>query len=224
MNMNANKKLWLGAALGVLALLGVKASAAGVGSPSYLNIDVTISASKSVSIVGLNVSSQSTTWTGQATLAAASTAAVRNDSGVLSEGWQLSTTANSIDATTGGAGWTIASSSSNLAADNVAVQAVFGSSNTVLAGCPAAGAADWNSGTVAPPLTTTLQTYGPTLFADATLNNNGQFVPDTASTMFAYNATTGAGQRALCWRLAMPSSTSLNPAHVQIVPVIVTAL
>jgi len=217
-------KTWAGAVLVALCGLAAKASAAGVGSPSYLNIDVTISASKSVSIVGLNVSSQSVTWTGQAALAAASTAAVRNDSGILNEGWQLSTTANSINATTGGSGWTIATSSTNLAADNVTVQAVFGSSNTALAGCPASGAADWNSGTSAALLSTTLQTYGPTLFADSTLNTNGSYQPDTASTMYAYNATTGAGQRALCWRLVMPPSTSLNTSQVQIVPVIVTAL
>ena len=220
--MNAKKKVWLGAALAGLALLAGKAEA-GVGSPSYLDIDVTISASKSVSVVGLNVSSQSVTWTGQSLLVAASTAAVRNDSGILSEGWQLSTTANSIDSTNGSAGWTIASSSSNLAADNVSVQAVFGSSNTALAGCPATGAAEWQNGNVAPPLTTGLLTYGPTLFADSALNaGGGLYTPDTASTMYAYNATNGAGQRALCWRLAMP--TASTKSNVQIVPVIVTAL
>ena len=222
--MNTKKKLWAGAALMALGLLGVEAKA-GVGSPSYLYIDVTISASKSVSIVGLSASSQTTTWTGQTALAAVSTAAVRNDSGILSEGWQLSTTATSLNATTGAAGWTIASSSASLAVDNVSVQAVFGSSNTALAGCPAAGAADWNITASAPPLTTSLQTYGPTLFADSTLNTGGgSYQPDTGSTMYAYNATTGAGQRALCWRLAMPPSTSVSTAQQQIVPVIVTAL
>ena len=223
--MNAKKKWVTGAALGVLALLGVKASAAGVGSPSYLNIDVTISASKSVSVVGARVSSQSVTFDGSTfLLTSPSTAAVRNDSGILSESWQLSTTANSINATTGGSGWTIASSSSNLATDNVAVQAVFGSSNTVLAGCPASGATEWNNTSVAPPLTTTPATYGATLFADSALNNNGSYQPDSGSTMYAYSAATGQGQRALCWRLAMPTSTTLPTANVQIVPIIVTAL
>ena len=42
------KIAWLGAALLALAWAG-KAQAAGVGNPSYLNIDVTISASLSVS-------------------------------------------------------------------------------------------------------------------------------------------------------------------------------
>ena len=220
--MKTKMKLWTGAALLALGLLSVDAQA-GVGTPSYLNIDVTISASKSVSISTVRTSTQSVTWTGQATLAAASTAAVRNDSGILSESWQLSTTANSLDATSGAAGWTIAGSSTNLAADAVTVQAVFGSSNTIAAGCPAAGAADWNLSASAAILTTTPATYGPTLFADSTLNTGGGlYQPDTGSTMYAYNATSGVGQRALCWRLVMPPSTALS--NVQIVPVIVTAL
>ena len=220
--MKTKMKLWAGAAVLALCALAGEAQA-GVGTPSYLNIDVTISASKSVSIVGLRTSSQSVTWTGQTALAATSTAAVRNDSGILSESWQLSTTANSIDSTNGAPGWTIAGSSTNLSADNVTVQAVFGSSNTVLAGCPASGAADWNLGASAPVLTTTPATYGPTQFADSTLNTaGGLYQPDTGSTMYAYNATSGAGQRALCWRLVMPPSTALS--NIQIVPVIVTAL
>ena len=137
------KKWWLGAALLALAGLAGKAQAAGVGSPSYLNIDVTISASKSVSVTGARTSSQTTTFDGTAfLLAATSTAAVRNDSGILQEGWQLSTLATSLDAVTGGAGWTIAGSSSNLATDNVAVQAVFGSSKAAVGGCPAVGASE----------------------------------------------------------------------------------
>src|ERR1035437_6455310 len=105
------KKLWLGAALLALAGLTGKAQAAGVGSPSYLNIDVTINSSKSVSVTGARVSSQTTTFDGTVfLLAATSTATVKNDSGVLTEGWVLSTTLNSIDATGGGPVWTIVSS------------------------------------------------------------------------------------------------------------------
>ena len=171
----------------------------------------------SVSVVGVRVASQAVTWTGQPLLAAASTATVRNDTGLLNEKWQLSTGANSIDATTGGAGWTIAGSTTGLAADNVAVQAVFGSSMTALGGCPATGAANWNSTPIAPPLTTSPATYTNTLYADTALNNDGKYQPDAASgTMFAGN------ERALCWRLAMPPSTSLT--NQQIVPVIVTAV
>ncbi len=207
---------WLGAALLAVAALSGKVQAVGVGSPSYLNIDVTISASLSVSVTGAKVSSQAVTWTGQSLLAAASTATVKNDTGLLSEKWQLSTTANAADATNGAAGWTIAGSTTGLAADNVAVQAVFGSSNTALAGCPLTSGTEWNNTAVAPPLTTAPATYTNTLYADAALTTNGSHQPDAAiGTMFANS------QRALCWRLAMPPSTSLT--NQQIVPVIVTA-
>jgi hypothetical protein len=213
------KKTWLPAAAMALLALAGRAQAAGVGNPSYLNIDVTISASKSVSVTGQRTSSQSVTFDGSTfLLVSAATASVKNDSGVLSEGWQLSTTANSIDATTSGAGWTIASSSSNLATDNVAVQAVFGSSNTVLAGCPASGATDWQNGAIAPPLTTSAQQYGTaSRYVSSTLTNNGSASPDSGTTLFA------GSQRALCWRLAMPQTTTLTTADVQIVPIIVTA-
>ena len=223
------KKLWLGAALLALSGMAVKAQAAGAGSPSFLNIDVTISASKSVSVSGIHVSSQATTFDGTTfLLAATSTAAVKNDSGILQEGFQLSTLGHSIDATTGGPGWTIAGSSSNLAADNVAVQAVFGSSKAAIGGCPLVGATEWNSTAIAPPLTVGLQTYGPTLFADTNLvgaggAGDGVVTPDTGSTMNPFNAL-GAGLRALCWRLAMPPISTMPTTDVQIVPVIVTAL
>ena len=209
------KIAWLGAALLALAWTG-RAQAAGVGTPSYLNIDVTISASLSVSVTGAKVSSQAVTWTGQSLLAAASTATVKNDTGLLSEKWQLSTTANAADATNGAAGWTIAGSTTGLAADNVAVQAVFGSSHTALAGCPATSGTEWNNTAVAPPLTTAPATYTNTLYADAALTTNGSYQPDAAiGTMYANS------QRALCWRLAMPPSTSLT--NQQIIAVIVTA-
>jgi hypothetical protein len=200
-----------------LALCAGSVRAAGVGNPSYLNIDVTIAASLSVSVVGQKTSSQTVTWTGQPLLAAASTATVKNDTGLLSEKWQLSTTANSLDAATGAAGWSIASSSSSLAADQVALQAVFGSSMTALGGCPATGASVWDDLAAAPVLTNALpQTYTDVRYADAALNNDGDYQPDAAiGTMFA------ASERALCWRLAMPPSTSLTAS--QIVPVIVTA-
>ena len=71
--MNMKKTKWLGAALLAMSWAG-SAQAAGVGTPSYLNIDVTISASLSVSVVGVRVASQAVTGTGQPLLAAASTA------------------------------------------------------------------------------------------------------------------------------------------------------
>ena len=102
MNM---KMKWLGAAALLLGLTAVSAQAA---NPSaYLNIDVTITNNVSVSVNGTQSSTQTVTWSGQTTLTAASTATIANDSGYLSERWELTTTANSWDSATGAAGWTI---------------------------------------------------------------------------------------------------------------------
>ena len=215
--MDTKKKTgWLAAGL-IAAAVGLAGRAqAGVGSPSYLNIDVTINATKSVSVDSLRTSSDAVSWDGSNPLIVpTSTAAVKNDSGILSESWALSTLGHSEDATNGANGWTIAASSSSLPVDNVAVQAVFGSSSTTAGNCPATGATEWNNSATAPVLTTTPQTYSQTLFADSSLATNGSYQPDTGTTMYA------GSQRVLCWRLAMPTSTTLS--NEQIVPIIVTA-
>ena len=206
---------WLGAAV-LMSVLGIKAQAAGVGSPSYLNIDVTISASKSVSVIGAQSSTDTTTtWTGQTNTLAPSTVAVRNDSGIISEGWQLSTNANSL---TTGVAWARQSSSSALTADQFAVQAVFASSNT--SSCASMSV---NSGTIAPPLTTVAQQYtNGGLYADTALGAGGAN-PDSGNNLFAYNAGTGAGQRALCWRVIFPPSTTATSGTIENIQVIVTA-
>jgi len=213
--------MWLGGALLAMAALGVKAQAAGVGNPSYLNIDVTITASKSVAVNTVQSSSDtSTTWNGTPNLAVnpTSTATVKNDSGILSETWSLSTNASSLSPS--GTTWARQNSTTTVGADQFAVQAVFGSSNTTTC-----AAASWTNGTIAPPLTTgagTLYTGGGAL-ADTALVNNGTSSPDNVSTMYAFNAATGAGLRALCWRLILPSSTAAPNNAVENIQVIVTA-
>ena len=206
----------------MLAVLGLAGSAnAGVGSPSYLNIDVTITATKSVSVLGLNSSTDtSTSWNGTPNLAvvAPTTTTVVNDSGILSEGWKLSTNANSIDTTGGGQTWALTASSTTVGADAFALQAVFGSSNTVSAGCTASS---WNNGTISPLLTTTAVAYTATTFADSALAaGGGLFAPDSGVNLLA-NAANGRGKRAMCWRVILPASTATS--NKQNIQVIVTA-
>ena len=218
--MNAKTKTkWLGAALLAVAGLAGSAQAAGVGSPSYLNIDVTITASKSVSVLGLNSSTDtSTSWNATPNLAvvAPTTTTVVNDSGVLSEGWKLSTNANSLDTTGGAQTWALSASSTSVGADAFALQAVFGSSNTALGGC---SASSWNNGTISPLLTSGAGVaYTAAVFADSALNAaGGLFAPDSGVNMLA-NAANGQGKRAMCWRVILPASTAtLNKQNIQVI-------
>jgi hypothetical protein len=158
--MNARKML--GAALGVLLLGLCTAAKAAVGTPSRLNIDVAVTASLSVSVNGV----QSSTYSGvnwntnnaNQELVAASSTTVVNDSNVI-EKWNLSTNAQSINTLGNPTQWTLVTSTAPAlpSSDQFALQAVFGSSNTASGACPGVGAASWNNGPVAPPITTALQ-------------------------------------------------------------------
>ena len=206
---------WLGAS---------RAEAVGVGSRSYLNIDVTINANLSVSVNGANTSTTTFAWDvslgSTAFTNASSSVTVANDSGSQTERWRLSTTTNSIDNTGGGVqNWSLATSSTSPGADKFAVQAVFGSSNTAVGGCPAPGAATWASDVEAPLLTVDPVTYTGTVFSAPALNNDGEPTPDGSSPnpgeMFA------GSMRALCWQVVTPNTTSTT--HTQNIQIIVTA-
>ena len=203
------KMKWLGAA--VVALLGLAAGRAEAitGTSSYLNIDVTITNNLSVSVSAGHSSTMTVTWTGTPTILAGSTATVTNDSGYISERWQLSSTASSWDSVTGNAGWTIAST---VGTDQVKVQAVFGASGMANS---CAAAASWANTAIVPALTSATQTpYTATILADTGL---GTVTPDNAVT----NRMNAGSSRGLCWQLSMPTSTSVT--GTQVVPVIVTA-
>ena len=207
--MNRVRLRWLSAVLLTLAALCGRAQAAGVGSPSYLNIDVSITNNLSVSVSAGHSSTMTVTWTGTPTILAGSTATVTNDSGYISERWELSSTANSWDSVTGNAGWTIAST---VGTDQVKVQAVFGASGMANS---CAAAASWANTAIVPALTSATQTpYTATILADTGL---GTVTPDNAVT----NRMNSSSSRGLCWRLSMPTSTSVT--GTQVVPVIVTA-
>ena len=192
-------------------------------NPAYLNIDVTVTANLSVSVNGSGSSTHTVTWntgTPNAALVSAASTTVRNDSGGQTEKWALSTNASSLDTTGGAETWALGASSSSVGADTFAVQAVFGSSNTIAAGCPAAGAATWDLLATAPVLTNTPATYTDTLFAASALNNNGTHQPD--ATAGAANGRMQANsQRALCWRVITPATTST--VHQQNIQLVVTA-
>ncbi len=211
--MNLKMKMkWLGAAVALLGLTGIRAQAA---NPSaYLNIDVTIVNNVSVSVIGVQSATQTVTWTGQGVISAASTATVTNDSGYVSERWELTTRANSWDSGTGAAGWTIGATN---AADTVQLKAVFGASGIAQASCT--GSTLFNNNVVAPALLSSTQTpYTATILADTIVGAGGVTArPDNATT----DRMTAGGARALCWRLTMPTSSSLT--GTQVVPVVVTA-
>ena len=221
--MNRLRKILIVAA----ALCFAQGGTAFAISSATINVDVTIIASLSVSVndansststaISWNVALGSTAFTN-----AASSVTVTNDSGGLSEKWALSTNPESIDNTGGGVQtWAIATSSTSPGADKFALQAVFGSSNTIAGGCPAAASASWGNGSVAPLLTASPVNYTSTTFAEPTLNNNGTPNPDVASGPNDGRMHAG-GKRALCWQVVTPDSTSTT--HSQNIQIIVTAV
>ncbi|MDE2509714.1 MAG: hypothetical protein KGL74_01210 [Elusimicrobia bacterium] len=195
------------------AVLATRADAAGVGNPSYLNIDVTIANNLSVSVSNVRTSSMTTAFTtAGAAIQAASTATVTNDSGYLAERWELSAPASAFDSPTGAAGWTIGTVSG---VDTVKLQAVFGAAGTANAAC---SGATFGSSTIAPALTSATQTpYTTTILADSALGGYPAAQPDSLTTL-KMNA---GSSRALCWQLTLPTSTSFT--GTQVVPIIVTA-
>jgi hypothetical protein len=204
------KTKWFGAALVALMSLAVGRAEAGVGNPSYLYIDVTITNTLSVSVNTLNASTAAVTWSGAGSLGATAVATVKNDTGYMAERWELATSAYSADSTNGATGWTTGGAAG---IETVEVQAVFVSA---LGGCPALAASEWNNALISPALTVAPQAYTASLFADTSLGG-ASAQPDNLVT----NKMNNASQRGLCWKLSMPTSTALtNP---QIVPVVVTA-
>ena len=229
MKMQTTKRRWLGAAL--LALMGAAAgrAEASVGSSTAtLNIDVTITAVMSVNITGVIATTATANWNGVlSSVTATSSVTVTNDSSIVTERWKLSTTATSWPTGTGTGSWTINNSSSNLPADYVSVQAVFGSSNTTINGCAATtSTGTWNLTANAPVLTTVAQqyTFAGVLGSPELVASGGLYTPDVNSgpsgAMYG-NGSPNGGVRALCWRLVMPPSTSVT--GTQVVPITVTA-
>jgi hypothetical protein len=177
--MKVTKKIrkarWVAAALllGALGLAG-KASALPPETSAYLNIEITINATLSVTVDNVASSSYTTNWTGtpNQALASVSTATVTNNSTALSEGWSLSTWGTTLDISGSGTQetWANANSTTSVGTNAFGVQAVFGSSATASGSCPAAAATDWANGAINPPLTTTAVPYTATTFSSTNAN------------------------------------------------------
>jgi len=199
-----------GAASALALLAMMTAGFAHAANPSYLNIDVAITANVSVAVNTVASSTQSFTWSGALTQVSATSATITNDSTYFASQWKLSSTAKSWDSTTGTAGWTIGGAA---AADTLKLQAVIGPSG--FSGSCASG--NFASATVAPALTSTTPiTYTSAVLGDTTGLGAGAS-PDNTST----NKMNAGSSRALCWKMTMPTSTSFT--GTQVVPIVVTA-
>ncbi|MBI4387228.1 MAG: hypothetical protein HY551_07585 [Elusimicrobia bacterium] len=232
------KRKWLARLPGLIGLAGWLAAtgareARAAQNPATLNINVTITQNLSVAVVasGVAQTTQTVNWnTGtpndrlvnDGTGGRPSSMTVLNDSGGQTERWALSTNANSINAQGGAVSWARVGSTTSVGADQFAIQAVFGSSNTAVNGCLSSGHGDWNSGG-ATPLDTSLQTYGsgsPALFVGASLTNAGG-TPNPDSSSPQPGEMYANSQRVLCWRVTTPATTSTS--QTQNIQLIVTA-
>lgn len=209
--------------LAAAALLFIPGSAsAAAGSPSYLNIDVAIVSQVSVAVNDVNKSTYTgvswNTANANQELVAGSSTTVTNDSSV-SERWALSAASRSSNIAGNAGSWSLVGSTSPAlpGADQFAVQAVFGSSNTAAGGCPGAGDGAWNDGSAA-PLLSTQQLYSSSLFAAASLSAGGGLPgPDNGGTGYML----AGAKRVLCWRIIAPGSTTTTDA--QNIQLVVTA-
>ena len=196
-----NKRMTTAALMSALAVL---ASAAGAANTAQLNINVSITQNLSVSVNNAVTSTQTVNWntgTPNDRLVSPSSNTVLNDSGAQTERWQLNTQP-SISAS-GLNNWGVSIDSSAVGVNQFALQAVFGSSNTAVAGCPAFNSTDWDTDT-ADEVETGLLTYDNTRFVGASLTNAGGTPnPDDAGT----GRMNANSRRALCWRVITPAST-----------------
>jgi hypothetical protein len=234
----------IGAAVAISGLVKTNRAFAIANSSATLNIDVTVNAATAVSIDSLGVSSSIAISWNPATRQVSSndqvsSATVKNP-GNLTERWSLTTTATSINANNVGGDvltWAMINSTGTTGVndDQFAVEAVFASSATTNAQCPVDAAAIWTD-TATVVFNTSLGAtayYGEGTNLDQYVNvldTHGTACPDTGcnasgtgntAKMFAFNATSGVGLRALCWRVILPTGTS--SANNQIIPIIVTA-
>ena len=218
--MNAKKRTWLGAALTALLCLTGKAGA--VPTPTaYLNINVTFNNAMSVTVDSVESSTYTKNWTTpNEVLTSVSSATVSNNS-IVTERWKLYT--NDTSLTTSGSSWTLVGSTSIVAVgpDQFALQAVFGSSNTIGTGCSAISAAGtWNKTANAPPLSYgfasgTQYTSAGQLASPELTNAGGSQLPDVGTNSGSmYNGS----KRALCWRIIAPYSTvATQTQNVQVI-------
>lgn len=218
--------------LGLLAKAALALLLLGAGGPLFaapgasVDIEVTIVGAMSVSIDDAGSSTHTTSWNTSVPnmqLVSQGSSTVTNDAVGIAERWALSTNANSLNTVGNPESWTLVASTHPAApgADEFALQAVFGSTNTASGGCPSVGAAAWDHGS-AKPLTTTPTLYTSQVFAAPSLALGGaKSEPDL--TVGAADGLMFAGsKRALCWRLIAPSATTTT--DTQNVQITITAV
>jgi len=219
-----------------LAVVGWAANTAQATNPATLNIDVTIGGSVSVVVNGGASSTTYVTWTPSGReLVATSTVDVQNNSGGLSEQWELKTNAATTDLADQGSpdtwGLVVSTEPADVGADKFALQAVFVSSAAAADACTAAvGNPDgyWKGATSS----LSRVTASDLVYGTGASNNQFAFASDATGTpypdnkgaqkMFNFNATTGAGHRGLCWKVIGPTTVSGN--NSQQIVLTITAL
>jgi hypothetical protein len=188
---------------------------AATSSYADLDLEVTFNGQLSVSVDGLNYSTQ-TFAAGYSALVVPSSATVKND-GSLVETWELSASTVS-----GGGDWALQTTTATPPdVDQYAFQALFTSSATTLSnepsnwsnGCPSSStASDWNN--YASIVTSSPTLYTSSLYSDPNLIGGASGTPDYTTglqngDMIPFvTQPGGVGIRGLCARIYMPIGTA----------------
>jgi hypothetical protein len=141
-----------------------------------------------------------------------STATVLSDATGVAEFWKLNAH-DAVKKADYSAGWTLVTSTTGLSTDQVALQALFISSNAVVDSCPAAGSAEWDQDYAA-PLTGTPVTYqsaaGTNKFASPTMISGASGAPDFASGGGSDGRMRAGSFRGFCYRIVPPSDVTFT--------------
>jgi hypothetical protein len=211
-------KKWKALMVGLaLAVVGLTADRAYAGNGVQLNIDVTIVNSLSVAISTAQTSTMTYQWdSANREKVAATTSTVTNDSGGLTEKWNLKTIAQAI-MSGGSVAWDLQASTkaADVGAEQFSVMAQMLPDGTV--GCPAFGDASWLANGAPNLLNTAAQIYG-AAFAGGNAYQGTGGAPDVPASQ---NMWAGS-RRALCWKVIGPT-TSANTTGTENIQIIITA-
>ena len=228
------RKTWALAALAALGLWCARPAGA-TTNPARLDLTVTFTGTLSVTVDGVQYSTRDLgSLNAGATYVPASSATVRNDSSGLTEKWQLS--AVDVSTTDSNNKWTVVNTTGSTpggnacssgggscpAADQVALQALFISSQTAGVSCPINTNGDWD--VYMSTVDGNAKNYTSTRYADinpATAANYPWGSPDVTTpaardgNMYAtVGRSDGAGKRGLCVRLTMPAGSADLDTHI----------
>ena len=181
-------------------------------NPAVLVIDVSVNAALSVKVDGAASSTRTATVTpgGSSVVNTASTATVTSDATGINEHWKLSS-ANAPKKSDGSAGWSLVTSTAGAGApstNELAMQALFISSNAAVGDCGATiPASAWNAASAA-PLSAAPQTYTTALFAEQTGIGGSDGDPDFTGAENGRMFPTSF--RGMCFRVTPPSDVTFT--------------